>query len=149
MKIVNHYFTPCEFFKPVLIGGFLLKSERQQVCSCLQALGYLNSAVVWMVSISPLKPIFSSLLYQTLGTWSKVPTTISLIVTFFFHVFSALWQDPDIRLSFCFLLFLLDGPWYDKLLLLLLLLLLAVVVVVIVVVTSIFPHVLNSGYSLS
>ena len=33
----DHYFSsPCEFFKPTLVGGLSLESEWQQVCSNLQ-----------------------------------------------------------------------------------------------------------------
>ena len=60
----------------------------------------LNNAVVWMVRTFPL----SSLL-KPLETVPSAPTTIGITVTHIFLIFSAFCQDPEICLSFPFLLF--------------------------------------------
>ena len=49
---VNYYFTPCEFFKPVLTGSFSLKFAFDQVFrTLLSILHDLKSSVVWMANI--------------------------------------------------------------------------------------------------
>ena len=61
--------------------------------------------MVWIVSILPL--ISSSPgLYKPLETVKSGPASISIAVTFIFHSFSALLQDPGICLFFAFFYFL-------------------------------------------
>ena len=56
--ITKQYFILYEFFRPILTGGFSLKSEWQV---SLWALAYFKSAVCFKVTIFP--PIFCFLLY--------------------------------------------------------------------------------------
>ena len=56
-----------------------------------------------MASILPLNFNSSSLFTKNLETILSAPITIGLSVKRRFHIFSALWQDPSICLSICFL----------------------------------------------
>ena len=102
-----YYFTLCEFFTPVLTGGFSMMSVWQQVSSSLVIiLTDFNSTVVWIVSILSLTSSssgqFQRIQLQMLSPLLPCPTT-----------FYALWQDPSICLSFLFY-FHSMVRWNDK-----------------------------------
>ena len=80
-----------------------MKCGWQQISSGLHILADLNSSVAWIVLILFLITNFFS---RPLGTVPSTPNTIGITwLPPCYTAFSALWQDPDICLFFCFLLF--------------------------------------------
>ena len=72
-----------------------MESEWRYISSGLQdSSQYDLNIVVCMVSIFPTIFNSPSFLYKLLGTVPSAPTTIGTTVTFMFHSFLALWQDP-------------------------------------------------------
>ena len=67
----------------------------------LSILANLNTAVVWMVSSRP--PILNSScpLPKPLEIILSASIFTGITVTFIFHSFLLIWQDPSICLSFC------------------------------------------------
>ena len=94
LSILLLSFTHWEFFTSVLVDGFSLKFEWQQVSSSLQDssryLAILNNAVVWMVSTRP--PTFksSSPFNNPLVTVPKAPITIGCSIVFSIPKFEVL-----------------------------------------------------------
>ena len=99
ITIVILYFM--HVFRPDLLGIY----EWQKVSSTFVSIvAFIYSTVVLMFSSR-----FSSFFSKLLGTITRAPTTIRITVTFMYYSFLALSEDPSIRLSFGFSLFLLYG----------------------------------------
>ena len=71
------------FFTEIQVTASLLKISIQV---------NFNSAVVLMISILSLISSFLSLFSRFLGTVPRTQSTIGIIITFTFHIFSVLWQ---------------------------------------------------------
>ena len=98
----RYYFTSWEFCHPVLAGSLPVESPWVSR-SILSILADLSCAIFRKVSILPLITSASSLFAKPLGIIPSTPTTISITVTFMFHIFFVLWQDPSTFLSLRFL----------------------------------------------
>ena len=112
--VLFHYLTLCDFFIPVLTGGF---PWRPSDCkpphvsrTLLSILVDLNSAVVWMNSILFVISSSSSLLVRPLRTVPKATTTTGINVTIMFHsFFSSVTRPKYWSIFFHFLLFSLSN----------------------------------------
>ena len=115
-----YYFTPCEFFTPVLTGGFLMKAEWQQVPSDLQNISQYSGQSQQCYNLDCLNSSFDFQFFQSLfhafGEHSKCTNynwyhCHSYIPQLFFLV---LWQGTSICLSLCFLYFHFVIHWNGK-----------------------------------
>ena len=99
--------------------GHSMKFEWQQVFSSLQDSsqnsGYLNNALVWMVSTRPLISKTSSPFNSTLVTASSALITVSITITLIFHSFFLFSSKVSVlTILFAFFQFYPVISWNDK-----------------------------------